>query len=46
MQEFGALYQSADWKTEKHVPVIECPEQVKADEFFEVRASSPAEVIR
>ena len=39
MQEFGDLYQSADWKTEKHVPAIECPEQVKPDEFFQVTAS-------
>ena len=44
MQEFGELYQSADWKTEKHVPVIECPEQVKPDEFFEVTASIGKEV--
>jgi superoxide reductase len=44
MQEFRELYQSADWKTEKHVPVIECPDQVKADEFFEIRASIGKEV--
>jgi superoxide reductase len=44
MQEFGELYQSADWKTEKHVPVIECPDQVKADELFEVKASIGKEV--
>ena len=28
--------QSADWKTEKHVPFIECPDSVIADKFFEV----------
>jgi len=38
------LYQSADWKTEKHVPVIECPDEVKADEVFEVQASIGKEV--
>lgn len=27
----------ADWRKEKHVPVIECPDKVKADEMFEVR---------
>ena len=26
----------ADWKSEKHVPVIDCPDEVKADELFEV----------
>ena len=30
---------SADWKSEKHVPVIECPDTVAADEFFDVKAS-------
>lgn len=33
----GDLYQSADWKKEKHVPVIECPDEVNADEMFEVK---------
>ena len=31
--------QEADWKVEKHVPVIECPEKVKADEVFSVKVS-------
>ncbi len=26
----------ADWKTEKHVPVIECPDKVAPDQEFEV----------
>ncbi|KYK37105.1 MAG: class II SORL domain-containing protein [Theionarchaea archaeon] len=33
----GDRLQEADWKKEKHVPVIECPDEVKADEFFEVK---------
>ncbi|MBI4772958.1 MAG: class II SORL domain-containing protein [Deltaproteobacteria bacterium] len=33
-----------DWKTEKHVPVIECPEKVKADEMFEVKVTIGKEV--
>jgi superoxide reductase len=33
---FGDLYQTADWKTEKHVPVIDCPDAVKSDEMFQV----------
>jgi superoxide reductase len=44
MQEFGELYQNAVWKKEKHMPVIESPDQVKGDEFFEVKASIGKEV--
>ena len=40
----GDVVQSADWKTEKHVPVIECPDSVKADEMFEVKVSLGKEV--
>jgi superoxide reductase len=36
--------QEADWKTEKHVPVIECPDQVKADQVFAVKATLGKEV--
>ena len=32
----GELYQSADWKGEKHVPAIVAPASVKAGEEFEV----------
>ncbi|MGB9780756.1 class II SORL domain-containing protein [Caldanaerobacter sp.] len=34
---FGALYQSGDWKGEKHVPVIHSPEKVEKGEPFEVK---------
>ncbi len=44
MGKMGELYQSADWKTEKHVPVIDCPDTVKADEVFEVKVTLGAEV--
>ncbi len=37
MKNLGSLYQSGDWKGEKHVPVIHAPETVKAGEDFEVR---------
>jgi superoxide reductase len=30
----GEVYQSSDWKTEKHVPVIDCNDAVKAGELF------------
>ena len=29
MKSIGNLYQSGDWKGEKHVPVIHAPEKVK-----------------
>ncbi len=38
MSEFSATLQNADWKTEKHAPVIEAPDAVKAGEFFTVTA--------
>jgi superoxide reductase len=44
MTEFGKLYQTADWKAEKHVPVIECPDQVKADSMFPVRVTVGKEI--
>jgi superoxide reductase len=44
MEQFGELFQTADWKLEKHVPVIECMEQVKADELFPVKVSLGREI--
>jgi superoxide reductase len=44
MTELGERIQKADWKKEKHVPVIECPDQVKADEFFQVKVSLGKEI--
>ena len=39
MAKLSETIQSADWKSEKHVPVIECADTVKADEFFVVKAT-------
>jgi superoxide reductase len=39
MGKFSEIIQTADWKAEKHVPVIECPDEAKAGEVFEVRVS-------
>lgn len=39
MADFKDLFQSADWKTEKHVPVIEAPDKVKKGEFFKLTVS-------
>jgi superoxide reductase len=36
MGKIGDLYQTADWKAEKHVPVIECPDEVSAEEMFDI----------
>ena len=44
MTELGARIQKADWKKEKHVPVIECPDRVKAGELFEVRVGVGKEI--
>jgi len=40
----GEMFQTADWKSEKHVPVIECPDSVSAEEFFKVTVSLGKEV--
>ena len=34
MEHFGELFHSADWKTEKHVPVIDCADEVTSGELF------------
>jgi len=41
---FSELFQSADWKTEKHVPVIECPEQAQAGTPFGVTLTVGKEI--
>jgi superoxide reductase len=40
----GEILQSADWKKEKHVPVIDCPDRVKADQVFKVDLTIGKEV--
>lgn len=44
MKKVGELFQTDDWKTEKHVPVIECPDSVKRGEMFEIKISIGKEV--
>ena len=44
MAQLSELIQAADWKREKHVPVIECPDRVQAGEVFEVKASIGREI--
>ncbi len=40
----GDYFQTADWKTEKHAPVIECPETVQVDEEFIVSLTIGKEI--
>jgi superoxide reductase len=42
--KIGELVQESDWKTEKHVPLISCPDEVTKGEFFEVSANVGKEV--
>lgn len=44
MPKISEHIQSDDWKREKHVPVIECPDTVQADEFFDVHVSLGKEI--
>lgn len=44
MATFGEWFQTADWKSEKHVPVIECADSVSSDEMFDVTISLGKEV--
>jgi superoxide reductase len=44
MAKFGDLFQSEDWKKEKHVPVIECADSVKAGENFPITVSVGKEI--
>jgi len=39
MTDLRSHIQTADWKAEKHVPVIECPDAVKPGEEFEVKVT-------
>lgn len=43
-EQISNLYKQADWKSEKHVPVIECPNSVAANELFEIKVSVGKEV--
>jgi superoxide reductase len=44
MTKITDLVQEANWKEEKHVPVIECPDAVKSGELFQVRAGIGKEI--
>ena len=42
--KIGGTIQSADWKAEKHVPVIMCPDEVKGGQPFTVEVSVGKEI--
>lgn len=44
MKNLGSLYQSGDWKGEKHVPVIHAPEKIKKGEVVELRINIGEEI--
>jgi superoxide reductase len=42
--KISELIQESDWRSEKHVPVVDCPDTVKKDEYFEVTAAIGKEI--
>jgi superoxide reductase len=44
MKDLNELFQSADWKKEKHVPVIEAPDEVKKDSLIDINVSVGKEI--
>ena len=44
MSEFNELFQNADWKTEKHTPVIDAPDKVTKGQFFKVNVTVGKEI--
>ena len=43
-EKLGDYVQTADWKKEKHIPVIDCPTKAKAGELIEVKISVGKEI--
>ena len=44
MAKIADLVKTADWKLEKHVPVIDCSDTVVADKVFEVKVAIGKEI--
>ena len=44
MTNFSDKIQTADWKAEKHVPVIECHDKVEPGQVFDVKLSLGKEI--
>lgn len=44
MSEFKDLFQGADWKKEKHVPVIEAPDKIKKGDALKITITVGKEI--
>jgi len=44
MPKIGDLFKTEDWKKEKHVPVIECPDEVSSGKLFQIKLSLGKEI--
>ncbi len=44
MKEIGEIFQTADWKKEKHVPVIEAPEKINKGEAVKMDVTVGKEI--
>jgi superoxide reductase len=44
MANFGNVFQTGDWKREKHIPLIEAPDSVKKGEFFKIEVTIGKEI--
>jgi superoxide reductase len=44
MSDINSIIQTADWKQEKHVPVVDMPDKVKKGEFFKITVTVGKEI--
>ena len=44
MKRIDELFQTSDWKKEKHVPLIECPDSASSGTLFDIKVSVGKEV--
>jgi superoxide reductase len=44
MADFKSIFQTADWKSEKHVPAIDAPQKVKKQELVEIKVAVGKEI--
>lgn len=44
MADIKDLFKSADWKKEKHVPVIDAPDRIKKGENFDIKVEIGKEI--
>ena len=44
MEKVGDLFKCSDWRKEKHVPAIECLDEVGSDEIFAMKVSLGKEI--